>query len=80
MDKTQTAQIDLDFEKADGCCRCGRTQNDDDGSQVEWECQICDRLVCRHCTMTIPHSVPREYYEMTLCSPECWEKAGRPDE
>ncbi len=60
-----------------GCCQCSKEHNDD-GSQVQWRCSICGRLVCRHCTMINP--VEGTYYDETLCSKECWEKAGRPDE
>jgi hypothetical protein len=57
------------------CSRCG-----DIGvhGPVRWRCQVCKKLVCTRCTLTIPGSKPVEYYEQTLCSLVCWEKAGRP--
>jgi|SRR5271165_1191361 len=58
---------------SEGCCQCGKTVNSDD-SPVTWVCCVCERLVCRDHTLTIPGSVPLEYYEDTLCSLECLSK------
>lgn len=60
------------------CERCAKRQHAD-GSPITWKCTVCGALTCRGCTQTIPGSVPTEYYQATLCSKECWEKAGRPE-
>jgi hypothetical protein len=52
------------------CCQCGRTENFE-GEPVTWVCQVCNKHVCRFCTLVKPKSVPREYYHATLCSLEC---------
>ena len=64
---------------SEGCCQCGKTKHED-GSEILWECQMCNRTVCRDCTLVIPGSYPREYFFQTLCSHECWLRAGRPEE
>lgn len=65
---------------AEGCGVCGKTKNEEDDSEVLWKCSVCEKTVCRACTLTIPGSRPAEYFYQTLCSHVCWEKAGRPDE
>lgn len=64
---------------SDPCAVCGVKRSKNDGSPVTWRCQVCDRLVCHECTLTILGAVPVEYYEMTFCSRACWERAGRPE-
>jgi hypothetical protein len=72
-------QVEFKFHsRGEGCCRCGKKQHAD-GSAVTWKCQGCQGLVCRECTLTIPGSVPLEYYEETLCSVACWQAIGSPD-
>jgi hypothetical protein len=61
------------------CSQCGALAHGNADPPITWKCQVCNRLVCRSCTLTIPGSDPVEYYETTLCSRTCWEKAGRPD-
>jgi hypothetical protein len=36
---------------------------------ITWVCHVCDRLVCRKCTLTRPDL--REYYFHTYCSEAC---------
>lgn len=62
-----------------GCVRCGQLKSED-GSPVTWRCSQCNELVCREHTLTIPGRFPKEYFHDTLCSIECWQKAGCPDE
>lgn len=57
------------------CCKCGRK-----GDDVTWVCVGCERKVCRDCTLVVPESSPRIYYYDTLCSTECWEAIGSPEE
>lgn len=71
---------DAPKKKKKGCSKCDKTVNDADGTKVQWMCNVCDSLVCRDCTLTIPGSMPIEYFHETLCSHACWEKAGRPEE
>lgn len=52
------------------CCQCSRTHNED-GSPVTWVCAQCGRRVCRHCTLTDPSTLHRQYYDDTLCSESC---------
>jgi hypothetical protein len=54
-----------------GCCKCGATKHREDDSPVTWSCVQCGKLICRTCTLTIPHSNPIEYYEDTYCSDVC---------
>lgn len=66
------------------CGVCG-TEKHEDGSPVTWQCQVCEKKVCRDCTLLIKNfdgslRIPHEYYEMTLCSDACWEAAGKPVE
>lgn len=61
----------------DGCSKCGR-KVEDDGAMVLWRCQVCDKIVCRRCTLTVPGI--DQYFDTTLCSHACWVEAGRPDE
>lgn len=77
---------------AEPCSRCGRSATatidiiEPDNKvtpqvwQPQWPCSVCDSLVCRWCTLTVPDSSPRIYYEDTFCSKGCWKKAGCPDE
>jgi hypothetical protein len=67
------------FVGPDQCCVCQAVKNDDE-SPVTWRCIGCGRAVCRQHTLTIPGSVPLEYYYDTLCSHACWEKIGSPEE
>lgn len=60
-----------------GCVQCGALTSDD-GSPVAWRCGQCRGEVCRECALTVEGGP--EYLEKTLCSRECWEAAGRPDE
>lgn len=76
--QTKGMKVQLSLLDPDGC-RCGRVENLD-GSKVRWKCSQCDQPVCRECALTIPGSAPTEYFFETLCSKDCWEKAGRPDE
>jgi hypothetical protein len=62
------------------CCQCGRKDHPEDSSLVTWVCAICKRNVCRRCAKTIDGKLPLEYHTLTLCSRECWEKAGKPDD
>lgn len=61
------------------CGTCRKTEHED-GSKVTWKCSVCEKTICRECTLTIPGSCPLEYFERTLCSHACWIAAGRPDE
>jgi hypothetical protein len=36
---------------------------------ITWVCHVCDRLVCRNCTLTWPGG--RQYYFHTYCSEAC---------
>jgi hypothetical protein len=45
---------------------------------IEWRCRVCERLVCRNCTLTRPDSRMSdypfgwaEYYATTYCSEAC---------
>lgn len=62
-----------------GCVRCG-THRNVDGSRVLWVCQSCGGVVCRGCTLTVPGTTPIRYYDATLCSAACWERAGSPED
>ena len=72
----------------DGCCICGVGGSNliiGDTPDVSWRCQVCRRLVCKNHVLCwpengahIPHYGGREILWETLCSVECWEKAGRP--
>jgi hypothetical protein len=102
---------------AKNCSVCKAERNSDD-SKITWRCEVCGRLVCRGCTLTVPRFVQRlsdgsfqewaqgpsfvlaedldpdrkegvavislrggkEYLTSTLCSPDCWVIAGKPDE
>lgn len=44
---------------------------------IRWRCHVCDRLVCRDCTLTFPDGV-RQYYHHTYCSESC--RAAAPSE
>jgi hypothetical protein len=72
-------EIKAKMIKPSHCGQCGKAVNSD-GSPVLWKCQVCQKNVCRDCTRTIPGKQPPEYHHMTLCSEECWDKAGRPME
>lgn len=61
-----------------GCVACGALTSDD-GSVVTWRCSQCRGEVCRDCALRVPGR-PGEVFSETLCSKECWERAGRPDE
>lgn len=61
------------------CVRCKETEHDDT-SLVTWRCCVCEAFTCRNCTLTIPRSVPTEYYWQTFCSQRCWIAAGSPKE
>jgi len=73
---TRPGPLDL---LAGPCVRCGKERHED-GSKVTWRCHTCGGFVCRGCTLTMPGSVPTEYYGLTLCSQECWEGAGGPED
>lgn len=71
------------FYDVEGCYKCGRTINHDPresklDSPVWWKCQVCERLICRGCTLLKPNNHPDinpfgllEYYDETYCSDEC---------
>lgn len=59
--------------------------------KVTWKCAVCEGLVCPGCCLTIPDAqgVPhpaieapkgRPYLATTLCSVECWSRAGCPED
>jgi len=63
-----------------GCSKCGVEVNED-RSPVLWRCQVCGHLVCHKHTLTTDKSWEGvQYFEMTLCSKDCWEAAGKPEE
>lgn len=68
-----------DTESETPCSRCQRRFHDD-GSRITWCCHVCKQNVCRGCTLTVPHSSPLRFYELTLCSSPCWERAGMPED
>ena len=47
---------------------------------IEWLCSVCGRHVCFNCALTVEGSVPLVFHDQTLCSKECWVRAGSPDE
>lgn len=61
----------------DGCQRCGKP-TEYDGATIRWRCQVCDKRICRGCTLTVPGQ--GVYFDTTLCSHACWVEAGRPEE
>lgn len=79
---SETADTELKTPLFGGCCSCHRRRTQVGASTVavSWRCSVCRQLVCPDCTLTIPGSVPMEYFERTLCSEECWRKAGCPSE
>lgn len=61
------------------CCRCQRTgrvgeTETNAGTPITWVCAVCDEYVCLECTLVVPGSVPREFYETTFCSVECRDR------
>ena len=75
-----------------GCVICGVggediVIGDTPKEDVIWRCQGCNGLVCRNHTLCMPdardhrpHYRGREYYHETMCSLQCWERLGKPDE
>jgi len=58
------------------CVRCKRrgrvgVTEFNGGTPIEWRCCRCGGYVCIECTLTVPGSVPREFYEDTYCSEGC---------
>lgn len=72
------------------CCVCGAAQDtfpetlqhDEHGNvfsvaspePLRWRCNVCNRLVCRKCTLVAPSG---RYYHHTYCSEAC--RAANPD-
>lgn len=52
----------------------GNLQGQASPEPVTWSCHVCDRLVCRSCTLARDDG---EYYFHTYCSPACRAAAPR---
>lgn len=57
-------------EKRWACCRC-RAKENPDNSPVTWQCEGCGGRVCHNCTLRDKKD-PRVYYDITLCSEDCF--------
>jgi hypothetical protein len=69
-------QLHFNFLGSETCGVCGRSE-DDLQCRVTWRCCVCNKLVCRHCTLLMPDDHPEktssapEYYYDTYCSERC---------